>query len=351
VIGHNQPSFDAVVEESLLRGLYLTHLNALVCCIQDPRLAQRHRLVLARIVQRINVKTGLAYPGRSRLASDIVFYAHGEAKRYSERTIGTTIHELIEYGYLVTNKRAPEGGGRALSHYAITKPSVEELQKKIAEACDAIRNQVRRTFPPANSPVDDNPEVAVKSSTETNADDNPGVAVRSPHIPKDNPPVVDNPGVDDNPMGVSDDNPVDATVTGKRTGREGEASPSGQTKTTQPQSVQPRTAQPSGGQYWLKPLNPDAAERIEFAASQVTVSKTGKVMIGPEFHADLRQDFTDSQIERGLEKAAPYMDCTPEKRMAQVRRACGWAKDDDRKEAARAPRKSGITGRSGRRSL
>jgi hypothetical protein len=26
---HNQPSFDAVVEESLLRGLYLSHLNAL----------------------------------------------------------------------------------------------------------------------------------------------------------------------------------------------------------------------------------------------------------------------------------------------------------------------------------
>src|SRR5262249_23231110 len=52
-----------------------------------------------------------------------------------------------------------------------------------------------------------------------NADDNPGVAVRIPHTPHDNSPLVDNPGVDDNPVGASDDNPVGAAVTGKRTGR------------------------------------------------------------------------------------------------------------------------------------
>jgi hypothetical protein len=97
--------------------------------------------VLAQVVQRTNVKTGLAYPGRARLASDIVFYANGEAKHYSERTIGTTIYELIEFGYLVADKRAPESGGRALSHYAITKPSLEELQEKIAQACSVIRSQ------------------------------------------------------------------------------------------------------------------------------------------------------------------------------------------------------------------
>jgi hypothetical protein len=215
---HNQPSFDAVVEESLLRGLYLSHLNALVSCIEDPRLSQRHRLVLAQIVQRTNAKTGIAYPGRARLASDIVFYANGEAKHYSERTIGTTIYELLEFGYLVADKRAPERGGRALSHYAITKPSLEELQQKIAEACEVIRNQARRTFSLPNS-SDDNPEVVVKGASVMGADDNPGVAVRSPDTPDDNPPVVDNPGVDDNPVGVSDDNPVGATVTGKRTGR------------------------------------------------------------------------------------------------------------------------------------
>ena len=132
---HNLPSFDAVVEESSTKGPLPSHLNALVSCIEDPRLSQRHRLVLAQVVQRTNVKTGLAYPGRARLASDIVFYANGEAKHYSERTIGTTIYELIEFGYLVADKRAPESGGRALSHYAITKPSLEELQEKIAQAC------------------------------------------------------------------------------------------------------------------------------------------------------------------------------------------------------------------------
>jgi hypothetical protein len=91
---------------------------------------------------------------------------------------------------------------------------------------------------------------------------------------------------------------------------------------------------PNGKPGWLPMLNPDAAARKAFAVSQVTVSKTGKVTIGPEFRAALREDFTDSQIDRGLEKAARYMEGGPEKRIASVRTACGWAKEDDRKQSA-----------------
>jgi hypothetical protein len=86
---------------------------------------------------------------------------------------------------------------------------------------------------------------------------------------------------------------------------------------------------------WLQALNVHAAARKAFAVSQIAVGKTGKVTIGAELHAALREDFTDSQIERGLEKAARYMEGGPDKRMASVRAACGWAKDDDRKEEAR----------------
>ena len=84
----------------------------------------------------------------------------------------------------------------------------------------------------------------------------------------------------------------------------------------------------------LAMLNPEAAARKAFAASQVAISATGKVTIGAELRADLRKDFTEDQIERGLEKAARYMEGGPDKRMASVRTACGWAKEDDRKQSA-----------------
>ena len=71
----------------------------------------------------------------------------------------------------------------------------------------------------------------------------------------------------------------------------------------------------------------------------MAISQSGKVTIGPELHAELRKDFTESQIERGLEKAARYMEGGPEKRMASVRTACGWAKDDDRKASSAATSK------------
>jgi hypothetical protein len=98
-------------------------------------------------------------------------------------------------------------------------------------------------------------------------------------------------------------------------------------------------------------LNPEASARKASAASQVEVSPTGKVTIAAEFHAELLKDFTDSQIERALERAARYMEGGPEKHMRSVRTACAWIKDEDRKEAARVSRRPGITGRSGRPSL
>jgi len=78
-------------------------------------------------------------------------------------------------------------------------------------------------------------------------------------------------------------------------------------------------------------LNPEAAARKAFAASQVEISPTGRVTIAVEFHAELLKDFTESQIERALERAARYMDGGPEKRMRSVRTVCGWVKDEDRK--------------------
>lgn len=147
MIGHNRPNFDNIVDESLARGIYLVHLQALQRCIKDPRLDERHRLVLVALTECINAKTAMAYPGRAWLVTNIVRYVHGEPRRYSEGTIANTLSELVEFGYLYVTRRAPENGKRALSHYAVHSPSVEELQSEIALACAAIRALPKRQFP------------------------------------------------------------------------------------------------------------------------------------------------------------------------------------------------------------
>ena len=147
MMGDNQPSFDQVVEENLLRGLYLVQLQALQRCIKDPRLKPRHRLVLVALSECTNGKSGMAYPGYAWLAANVVYYDGGEAKRYPEGTIANVLSELADFGYLVSKRRAPAAGGRALAHYAITPPSLEDLQAKIADACAAIRAAPKRRFP------------------------------------------------------------------------------------------------------------------------------------------------------------------------------------------------------------
>lgn len=170
MIGHNQPSIDNIVEENLLRGLYMAQLNTLVRCVDDPRMSRRHHQVLAQIIQRTNVKTGLAYPGRARLANDVVYYVNGEPRRYSEATIATTISELVECGYIIMTKRAPEGGGRALAHYATTSPSADELKDAITHWCDMVRGKPKREFPTCK------PEADVDTRINVNA----GVNVSRP---------------------------------------------------------------------------------------------------------------------------------------------------------------------------
>ena len=145
--GHNSEiGFDAIVEENLRRGLLLTHLEVLMRAGDDPRLEKRHYRLLIKIIQRTNNETGMAFPGRKKLADDTKLYAEGVEgdKGYSESTIAKIISELIEFGYLVYERRAPEGSGRgakALAHYALAKPSVEELQQQITTYINHLRTR------------------------------------------------------------------------------------------------------------------------------------------------------------------------------------------------------------------
>lgn len=131
-IGHNAPSIADVVEDMKAAGIYRSHRDALVLCIRDPRLKSRHRVVLAELVLMTNTTTGLAYPGRRLLAERCGFTAD---------TIATTVKELKAWGYVVSERRQPDGVGHPLMHYAVPRPSTEELEAAIAAHVQNIRSK------------------------------------------------------------------------------------------------------------------------------------------------------------------------------------------------------------------
>lgn len=136
-IGHNGgPTFDEIVQEHIDRGVLITIKEVIIEAVRDTRLERRHLRVLAEIVDTMNTRTAMAYPGRRGLSertrmSDMKYDPERAVPGYTEGGVAKTISELIAFGYLVQSKRAAEQGGRALSHYTIRKPSVEELQDYI----------------------------------------------------------------------------------------------------------------------------------------------------------------------------------------------------------------------------
>lgn len=149
-IGHNQPSFDDIVEENLRRGMLLTQRDALMRCGRDPRCGLRHIRILCEIVEFTNIRSGVAYPGRKKI-SERTGYGPGDVPRpdggYTEAVVAKTISELIRFGYLVQSQRAPETGGRALSHYSLLQPSIEDLQREIESWVKSVRAADPRPLP------------------------------------------------------------------------------------------------------------------------------------------------------------------------------------------------------------
>jgi len=154
MIGHNKPSFDEVVADSIRRGLLLTIKDAYQALSRDPRAEKRHFRVMAEIIECMNLSDdapaqGLAWPGRKRLVQMTVDDMRPDG--YSEATIAKTIQELIAWGYIVQDRRPPVSGGRPLSHYSIGKPSVEDLQAEISAWVRKQRgDDNRRPFPARN---------------------------------------------------------------------------------------------------------------------------------------------------------------------------------------------------------
>lgn len=129
MIGHNAYSFDDVVAENLERGVLLAQRDCAARALRDPMLSQRHRVVLAEIILLANPR-GVASPRRATLA---------ERTGYTSSGIAKTVGELVEWGYVVSVRKSPAKGERALAHYAVVKPTIEELQQAITAHIDALR--------------------------------------------------------------------------------------------------------------------------------------------------------------------------------------------------------------------
>jgi hypothetical protein len=89
-----------------------------------------------------------------------------------------------------------------------------------------------------------------------------------------------------------------------------------------------------------------------YAENNVTVSSTGKLVIGEEFRNELRQAFSDQDIDDAVNSTLAVMgaDRSKTRILQQVRRQCGFARRDNGKAAAFAQRKPGVV-RNGRPSL
>jgi hypothetical protein len=280
--------FNAAVSENR-RALYLAHRNSLVRAIRDPELSHRHRVVLAEIIMITNSESGTAYPGYKALAA---------ATGYSENTVELVVTELRKWGFLASIKKAMAPGGRAFAHYAVIKPTIAQLQAAITAHMMAQRKK-----------ADPNPAVRNKS------DPNPSVRDTDPNSGIRNTPAVPNTPP---PKTGSVLNPVVGAVTRSTVTRRGE----GADAPVPALDAKAVMAAALGGQ-------------VAYAHRNIGISESGKITIAEELRAELRETYTDSQIERGLERAPSQTGSTdPVKLLNQIRRCCSYAKQDDAKQPA-----------------
>ena len=139
-------AFEAIVDENLRCGLYLSQRNTLIAATRDPRCTRIHVRVLAEVIDRMNSKTWIAFPATPPLRSmrrPCLLASVPPVDGYEPKYIRNIVSNLLQWGYLVSLQRGPEGGGRALAHYTVARPSVEDLQREVTEFVNKIRTRDR----------------------------------------------------------------------------------------------------------------------------------------------------------------------------------------------------------------
>lgn len=271
-IGHNSESRASVDE----RPLWHRKITLLLLALRDPRLSQRHRAHIAVIVEHMD-ENGDAYPGRKTIARD---------GNYTDAVTRKTISEILAFGYFDFSRRAPPSGGRALAHYTLRSPDFLRSQiqlyldqnKKSGSATDVTRwGDLRIAKVTSSGDFKSTPEV-------TSSSDLRGAKVT----------------------------PVVPTVLREERGREGDA---------------PAGAPP--------PKMSSAEMASAFALRNVSFTPSSKLEIGEELRRELSKTYSESQIERALERTPSQLSSTrdPLKVIAQIRRCASYAKQDDEKRA------------------
>lgn len=118
------PTFDDVVRENIEVGIWLSCVKSMSAAMQDMRVTRLQLRVFGHLIDFLNAQTGMAYPGRKLLA---------ERSGYSEAAVARSISELIGLGYIVSVRRQPTPGARAMAHYALARPTVEEIRTEIGK--------------------------------------------------------------------------------------------------------------------------------------------------------------------------------------------------------------------------
>jgi hypothetical protein len=103
-------SFDQIVARNQQHGIVLAHLNGALAVMVDPRCEPSHRIIYKELALHRNV-FGISFPGFKRLA---------HLTEYSEGKVRNVISDLIQWKHIISDRRAPAAGGRALAHYTPT---------------------------------------------------------------------------------------------------------------------------------------------------------------------------------------------------------------------------------------
>jgi hypothetical protein len=315
-----------------LRALYVAQLRSLRRAAYDPRVTKAHWQVHTEIIARTNITTGMAYPGRDLMAASIIYYDDARApQHYAPQTISNLTNDLRHWGYLEHDKRAPNGAGRAVAHYVTTEPDITYLQEQIAEWCR--RERKAKADLPSSKVSQDNGLTYSPSKVTQEADLLLG-------IPETGADLLLGPS-----KSPKQSRKHAGQLEGNRTGSRGADAPlppipymdrpgdnsAALTPSPQPQPSKPVANGDAGARADGKAAMAAAlGGQAAYAYRNVLVSDSGRITIGEEFRAELRETYTDSQIERGIERAPSQSgSADPVKLLGQIRRCCSYAKQDD----------------------
>ena len=255
-VGHNQPParFQDDANAVVRLGTVVTSFKWLGIAIRDPRCQRPHLRVLYNLQERLNRKTGTAFPNRRVI---------GEEEELEFKTVENVLYDLRRWGYIDWERRAePELHKGRLLHY--TLPVARWSEEQITEAILMWRKEREDKSPRPDGDSECPPQRVQK-------------------VPA--------------PTGTSKKVPAPAGE--KVPARTGDSNWKKELEERKGAEPPPPTPQNGGKAAMAAALGGQAA----FAATSIIIHPSGKISIGEEFRAQLRETYSDSQIERGIERA------------------------------------------------